>query len=346
MRTGVLGPQSGGGEVRLSGQRRSLLDLSPERPLGAHCSPAPSTAAQSGHWMRRNLPRSAAEPPPRPAQAPEPGHLRARARALQQLGSPALAELAAPRRAPQPGCVTPPGRGGGTRAAPRPPATHTHPGPALTGSDSAAASAFPRGSMALPDPPGPPPRRTAPPRKWTPAAGLCQPSPPPARGTGRSPSGRRSARPSAPWAGAPGGSPRPGQGPARAAADPGAPTTAPRPRRHQADSGLRLHPLQGKQLRTCGRTTRLGVSRQSPVPRQGRAAEGFRAPDPDSTQQPNPAHWREADSEKVKCSFNVIKFSGRGLSTCATLAVRRGLDRFCARGIKEISRKKTLRFLP
>lgn len=211
--------------MRLSGQRRSLLDPSPERPLGAHCSPAPSTAAQLGHWMRRNLPRLCSAAPSPPAQAPSPGTCgrgRCSSSALQRWrGSQPRAGL------PSQVALLPGGEAGarGPRLAHQP-RTHTL-RPALTGSDSAA-SAFPRGSMALPDPPGPPPRRTAPPRKWTPAAGLCQPGPPPARGTGRSPSGRRSARPSAPWAGAPGGSPRPGRGPARAAADPGAPTTAPR----------------------------------------------------------------------------------------------------------------------
>lgn len=171
--------------------------------------PAPRPLAQLRSWVTRcgaTCPDSAVGPPPPPAQAPEPGHLRALGpcsssslqgwRSSQPCASASKPGFQAPSwgeegrtdraRGPAPTAVLPP-----PTSAHRPYDWH------LQGSTPALRARFPRGSMALPDPPGPPPRRTAPPRKWTPAAGLCQPGPPPARGTERGQSGRRSARPSA-----------------------------------------------------------------------------------------------------------------------------------------------------
>lgn len=273
--------------------------------------PAPRPLAQLRSWVSRcgaTCPDSAVEPPSQLRRRPQ-ARAPADARSLQHLVSPALCA-----RASQPGFEAPSGerkRQAGRAGAPAP-AGRASPTQlrtrtlrrALTRLDSSAASALPRGSMALPDPPGPPPRRTAPPRKWTPAAGLCQPGPPPARGAGRGRPRRRSARPSA------GAQGRPGARRAENQAS-GAPRRDPRgthdgPARPQTPpSGHRPPPppSPGKtHLRTCGRTTYLGVYShyQNKAWISGRVP-GFQTQIPGSIQT---LHIRERqDSEKSQVQF-------------------------------------------
>lgn len=77
--------------MRLLAQSPSLLDRSPSRPqpLGCASVPCPPVTLQHSHLRRRNVPDSAAEPPPLGpgVQAPES------IRCPQQLGSPSSAEL-------------------------------------------------------------------------------------------------------------------------------------------------------------------------------------------------------------------------------------------------------------
>lgn len=221
--------QSGGGEVRLSAQRPSLLDPRPERPLGAHFSPAPRPrhscavgplAAAQPDRLRSGAPSPA-------AQARSPGTCGRAVPAAAQL--PAPAEPIARARLPSQVSISPPGAGGAGRPRSEPsahrPRTQTQ-RLALTGLDSAAARAFPGGSMALPDPPG---RRAAQhrpengrrlgsasparPRRWALAAARPGGGRPDPLHRGPVLQGARRA-----LAGAPGGEQR----------DPGAPTEAPR----------------------------------------------------------------------------------------------------------------------
>lgn len=131
--------QPGGEEVRLSEQWPSLLDLSPECPLGAHFSPAPRPPAQLRSWATRcgaTCPDSAVEPPPPPARAPEPGHLRARGpcsrSALQRWRSSQPCATAS-----QPGFDTPRGEERGRLAAPGAPRPQAAPRPPSRANDPA-----------------------------------------------------------------------------------------------------------------------------------------------------------------------------------------------------------------
>lgn len=268
--------------MRLSAQRPSLLDPSPERPLGARFSPppAPGTAAQWGRRMRRNLPGAAAEPPRRPAQAPGPGTCGSPVPAAARLrGAAGLSALrpgfpAALPRAPRRGGGWPAARSPASAGRARPPAAHTDPAPRTYG------VRLRRGERV---PPGGPWRfRTRQARRAAPhstaqkmdAGGWALPAgPPPARAlaAARPPGGR----PDPPPRGgrcrglaAPRTRPREGGGGTRA------PQTSPSGRRPPPP------PSPGKTVPIPRKDTRLGVSRQ----RAGRArtrpgpAAGFPAP--------------------------------------------------------------------
>lgn len=175
------------------------------------------------------------------------------------------------------------------------------------GSGSAAASAFPRGVHGASAPARPAaPRRTAPPRKWTPAAGLCQPARP-RRGHWPRPVRREVGPTLRPAAGAAGGSPRPARGPGRAAAGPG------RPRPRRADGGLRLRLPRGKQFRSRGRTPGSGSPASAPAaPGRGLGPQRASRPRPAARTVREPCACERQDSGKGRRSFNLIKFQDQG----------------------------------
>lgn len=157
--------------------------------------------------MRRHLPGSAVDPlPPLRRRPPAPGTCGRWVPAAALLSSVRGAHSPAPAFTSQVSGLPPAKRRGqaGRARGPAPTGRTSPTQPrtqplrmALTGFDCSSESASPRGSMALPDPRVRPLRHTAPPRKWTPAARLRRPGPPPARGSGRGRPGKRSARPSA-----------------------------------------------------------------------------------------------------------------------------------------------------
>lgn len=191
---------------------------------------------------------------------------------------------------------------------------------ALTGLDCSSASALPRGSMALPDPRVRPLRHTAPPRKWTPAARLCRPGPPPARGSGLGGSEKRSARPSARGPRRPGNCRAEDEAAGGQRRDPDRgrethdgrarprqylvrrrrggwgleATTAPRGP-HTPPKGQWPPSLGTTQLGACPKDNWFGGQRPPSLSEQGLGRQkGPWIPDPDLRGHPSPAHFREA----------------------------------------------------
>lgn len=171
--------------------------------------------------MRRHLPRFATDPLPSLGRRPPGlGTCGRSVSAAARFSSVCRAHSSA---SPFPNQVSgaPPGQRRGQAGRARGPASagrtsptqpHTQtPRMALTGLDCSCASAFPRGSMALPDPRVRPLRHTAPPRKWTPAAPLCGPARP-RRGVAAATRLGEVGPTLSPRAGAPGERPRGGRG--------------------------------------------------------------------------------------------------------------------------------------
>lgn len=104
--------QSGGGEVRLSAQRPSLLDPRPERPLGAHFSraPRPRHSCAVGPLAAAQPDRLRSGAPSPAAQARSPGTCGRAVPAAAQL--PAPAEPIARARLPRQVSISPRGREG------------------------------------------------------------------------------------------------------------------------------------------------------------------------------------------------------------------------------------------
>lgn len=282
--------------------------------------------------MRRNQPRPALEPPTTlRAQAPESGHLRALGPCTSSFCSGCSAHCPA-RGFPSQVSRLPPGERRGQagraqgpapagRASPTQPRTQTL-RVALTGRDCSTASAFLWGSMALPDPRVRSLRHTAPPRKWTPAARLWRPGPPPAQAGGRGPAGRRSVRPSVHGPGrqdtaAPRMRPREGSGARMGTHDGRAgPLTLPGcdggrgthdgPARPQAPPRGQLPPASPSRVRTRFRTCQKddpvrGLTATQPSHYQSNAwvrrrVSGFRIQIPDSIQTLHISERRETES--------------------------------------------------
>lgn len=195
------GPSRGPREGRCDCQRRSRACWTGARHVPRPWvrvgprTPALQHSLADGPQLRRNVPDSAAGPRLPGRRPGRPGTCGRRV--------PATPRLSGVRGAPSPARASPgrvlrllPGRAGVGPASPRPARPPAH-GP-CAGTYRARPlprERVPRGSMALPDPRVRPRRLAAPPRKWTPAARLGRPGPPPARGWGRHPAGKKAPRP-------------------------------------------------------------------------------------------------------------------------------------------------------
>lgn len=305
MRTGVRVAVWGwgGASVRVAPE-----PVGPEPRTSLGCAFLSRPPAQLRSWATRcgaTCPDSAVEPPPRPAQAPEPGHLRARGRC----GSSALQRWRSSQPCaglPSQVSMLPRGRAGGRLAAPRPPATHTDPAtgtyrvrlrrrervsPGVHGASGPArpaaaphstAQKMDAGGWALPARPAPGAGHWPQPGREEVGQTLC-------------PVGRCSSGLAAPWT-----RPWEGSGGTRGhPRRPRAPQTSP--------SGQRPPPppSPGKTAQNLRKDN--PVRGLPPEPRHSEPGlgpqKGSRVPDPDSRPHANPAHWREAGFRESQVQF-------------------------------------------
>lgn len=193
----------------------------------------------------------------------------------------------------------------------------------------------PGGSMALPHPPGPP-RRAAQHRPENGRRRLGSASrPAPGAGTGRGPSAGRSARPSAPRRALQGARRAPHEAPGGRRRDPGAPDLAER-----TAASASAFPGENSSDPAEGHPARGLPPARRPRPDEAWARSGLPGPRPAARTVREPCACERQDSGKGKRSFNLIKFSGPGVSPALSQG-RQGLDSFSAHGIKDSRTQKT-----